>query len=71
MGADESTKMYLIVGVRNGVAEVVIEKTFTERYPVQELAKVADLFDRLTCASGRKAWSLEELAHPYNPNNSG
>lgn len=67
-GASESARVYLAVTIRDGESELVIEKTITERYPVQEYEKVIDLYERLTCGSGRKMFKLEQLAHPYNPN---
>lgn len=68
MGSDAGEKLYLCVDVRQGKTEVIIEKTIKERFPIQDLAKAVDLYERLTCGSGRKLWRLEELAHPYNPN---
>lgn len=67
-GSGESARVYLCVHISDGKSELVIEKTITERFPVTDFDKVTDLYERLTCASGRKAWQLEELAHGYNPN---
>lgn len=67
-GSNESVKVYQCTNVNTGESELVIEKTITERYPVTKLEKVIDLYERLTCGSGRKVWSLNEIAHKHNPN---
>lgn len=64
---NESSRVYMSTDTHDGKSELIIEKTIIERYPVQEYEKVMDLYDRLNCGSGRKLWSLEEIAHPYNP----
>lgn len=66
----ESSKVYTSTDTDNGKSELIIEKTITERYPMEDYDKVMDLHDRLHCGSGRKLWTLEEIAHPYNPKRS-
>ena len=61
-GSDESCEMYIEVDTNNGLSEIVIKKTITERMPVQRIGDARDLFDRLTCGRGRKAFKLEDLA---------
>lgn len=67
-GAEEGAKLTLCTDVATGETTVIVEKTIIERYKVQELDKAEDLYERLTCASGRKRVTLNEIAHPYNPN---
>ena len=67
-GSSESCRLYAITTVRTGETELVLDKTISERFKVQELKKVEDLYERLTCGGGRKMFTLEELAHPFNPN---
>lgn len=67
ISAGESSKVYTVTTIKTGETQLVIEKTITERYPVQDYEKVMDLYERLNCGGGRKAWKLEEIAHPYNP----
>ena len=66
-GTSESEKVYLATTIKDGKSELVISKTITERYPVQDYNKVMDLFERLSCGAGRKVFTLEELAHHFNP----
>lgn len=66
-GSGESSKVYTITTIKDGKTEIVIQKTITERYPVQDYEKVMDLYERLNCGSGRKCWTLDEIAHPFNP----
>lgn len=68
IGGGESARMYVITTVHSGETEVVVEKTISERFPVQEIEKAEDLYERLICGDGRKVFKLEEIAHPYNPN---
>lgn len=67
-GSSEGAKLYIFINVLTGITEAVLEKTIMERFPIKELDKAQDLYERLTCCSGRKVWTLEEIAHPYNPN---
>ncbi len=62
-GSNESGKVHLAVDVKTGEAELVIQKTISERYPVQDYEKVMNLYDRLTCGRGRRVFKLEDLAH--------
>jgi len=62
-GSDESARMYVYVTIHSGNAEVIIEKTVTQRMPIQDYEKAMDLYERLTCGNGRKVFTLEELAH--------
>lgn len=68
-GSDEGSKVYTVTDIKSGKTEIVIQKTITERYPIQDYEKVMDLYERLSCGSGRKCWTLNEIAHPYNPKN--
>lgn len=67
IGAGESSKVFQQTTIHSGITELVIEKTIREYYPIQHYEKVMDLFERLNCVE-RKIWSLEEIAHPFNPN---
>jgi len=62
IGSNESSRVRLTVDILTGKAELVIEKTITEYYPVTDYDKVMDLYDRLNCGSGRKVFKLEDLA---------
>jgi hypothetical protein len=59
--AGESAKVYIVVDVKTGKSELVIEKTISERYPVQKLEEVERLYERITGGGGRRLWKLEEL----------
>lgn len=67
-GSGEGARMYAITTIATGETEIVIKKSITERMPIQDYEKAIDLYERLTCGSGRKVFKLEELAHKYNPN---
>lgn len=69
-GGGEDTKVEIVIDTHTGKSEVVVRHGLSARFPVTEIAKAYDLFERLICGSGRKAWKLEELAHPYNPQDS-
>lgn len=69
VGSEESAKLYLCINVNKGTVEAVLTKSVTQRFPVQELEAAKDLYERLTCGSGRRVFKPEDLAHPYNPNN--
>ena len=60
--SDENCEMYTEIDTNNGLSEIVIKKTITQRMPVQSIGKARDLYDRLTCGRGRRAYSLEDLA---------
>lgn len=66
-GPSEGSKLYLVTDIKTGETEVVIEKKIIERMPIQELEKAEDLYERLNCGWGRKLYTLEEIAHPFNP----
>ncbi len=68
IGGDGHTTLRTTTNVSTGETKIVLEHTIIERLPIQDLEKMEDLYERLTCGSGRKVWQLEELAHPYNPN---
>lgn len=67
IGGDEETRLYTITTIKTGKTEVVVEKTLTQRMPIQKLAKAEDLYERLTCSAGRKLYKPEDIAHPFNP----
>ena len=60
-GSRESSSVRLDVDTKTGEAELIIEKTFTERYPVTDYEKVMALHERLNRGGGRRAYSLEDL----------
>jgi hypothetical protein len=66
-GSDEDAKLYICTDVSTGKTEVWLQKTITQRFPIQELDKAEDLYERLTCGAGRRVYKPEDLAHPYNP----
>ena len=39
-GSDESSKVYLATTIKTGKSELVISKTITERYPIQDYKEV-------------------------------
>lgn len=68
MGDDQHTKVTIVTHISTGETEAVLSHKVSQRFPVTELHKAEDLYERLTCGSGRKAYKPEDLAHPYNPN---
>ena len=68
MGGDHHTKVTLVSNVATGKTEVILSHEISQRFPLTEIAKAEDLYERLTCGSGRRAYKPEDLAHPYNPN---
>lgn len=60
-GAGESSRVYLIVDIRDGESELVIEKTYSERYPVQDYQEVMRLYRNLNRGGGRTVPTLEQL----------
>jgi len=66
-GSDESCEAWLQVDTSTGESEIIVEKSIREYHKVTDHDKAMDLFDRLTCGGGRQVYSLEDLAHPYNP----
>lgn len=68
LGGGEETKLEIVIDTTTGESQAVIRYSIAERFPITELEKAEDLFARLTCGDGRKVYTLEELAHPYNPN---
>lgn len=60
IGGGESSKIYAVIDVKSGETELVIEKTISERYPIQELEEVKRLYERINGGSGRKLWKLKE-----------
>lgn len=60
-GSRESSEVYLEVDTKTGESELVISKTITERYPVQDIEKVKALHERLNGGGGRRMYSLEDL----------
>ena len=60
-GSGESSQVYMTVEIATGEAELVIEKTIRERYPVQDYDKVMQLHENLNRGGGRRVWSLEDL----------
>ena len=60
-GSSESSRVELVVSTVTGEAELVIEKTFTERYPVTDYDKVIQLHKDLNRGGGRRAYTLMDL----------
>lgn len=60
-GSSESSSVELQVEIKTGEAELVIEKTIREVYPVTDYDKVIELHENLTRGGGRRCYSLEEL----------
>jgi hypothetical protein len=61
-GSRESTRVYLSTSLKDGESELVIEKTYTERYPVTDYDKVMKLYEDLTDGGGRIVPTLKDLA---------
>lgn len=68
MSSSESSKVTVVIDVKKPRTYVRVEKTISETFEIQDYDKAIDLYERLNCGSGRKCWTLEEMAHPYNPN---
>lgn len=68
-GGGEATKLYVITNVHAGDTEVVVEHTISERYPIQELEKAADIYERFGLGGGRYCMTLEQILNfrPVNP----
>jgi len=47
VGARQSTKVELVVDISSGKAELIVEKTFVDYYPVSDYEEVMKLYDRL------------------------
>ena len=70
IGGAEKTKLFMITDVKEGNTKVFVSHEIREEFDVKDLEEATDLYERLTCGSGRKAWKPNELAHKYNPKNS-
>lgn len=66
-GSDESTRVYMISHIKDGNTEVIVEHKIREIFSLNDYEKAIDMYERLTCASGRRQWQLKDLAHHYNP----
>ena len=66
-GGGESAKLEISMNVRSGEATAIVSKEIRQYFPLKELEKAEDLYERLTCGGGRRVYELEDLAHPYNP----
>ena len=60
-GAGESSEVTLVVEISTGKAELVIEKTYREYYPVTDYEEVMQLHKDLNRGGGRRCYSLKEL----------
>jgi hypothetical protein len=60
-GARESSEVYLETDIDTGKSELIISKTFTERYPIQDYDKVMRLHKDLNRGGGRRAYKLKDL----------
>jgi hypothetical protein len=61
VGSSEQSEVYLEVSTKTGESELVIKKTFSERYPVTKYDEVIKLYNRLNGGGGRMVPSLEDL----------
>ena len=66
-GGGESAKLEISMNVRTGEATAIVSKEIRQYFPLKELEKAEDLYERLTCGGGRRVYELEDIAHPYNP----
>jgi len=66
-GSEQSTKLTLCTDVATGETTAIVSHEISQRFPVTEVNTAEDLFERLTCGSGRRAYKPQDLAHPYNP----
>jgi len=60
-GSSESSEVYTITDIKTGETEIVISKTFTERYSIKEYPKVMELYEGLNRGGGRKGHTLKEF----------
>lgn len=60
--SDESARLYMCVTIHSGKAEIIVEKTITQRFPVEKYETAERLYERLTCGGGRRVYTLEDLA---------
>lgn len=60
-GSDEGSRVYTITCVASGETEVVIEKTITERLPIQDLMKVLEKYDAMNGGGGRRVINIDEM----------
>lgn len=60
-GGGEASKIYVITNVHKGDTEVVVEHTISERYPIQELEKAANIYERFGLGNGRYLMTLEDM----------
>lgn len=61
VGGGESSKIYAITNITSGKTEVVVEKTISQRFPVQEYEKAEKLYERLNGGNGRRVYTLDDL----------
>lgn len=64
-GSTESAEVRMVTHIADGTSELVISKTITERYPVQDYEKVMALYESLNRGDGRRVFILEEIAKGY------
>lgn len=60
-GTDETTKLTVVVTVATGECELVLSKEVSERYPIQKLEEVQQLYERLTGGNGRRVYKPSDL----------
>lgn len=67
VGGGESTDVTIVINVSRGETYVKVHHEISETFEIKDYNKAVDLYDRLTCGSGRKMYKPSDLAHPYNP----
>jgi signal recognition particle GTPase len=60
-GSSEGSEVYMIADVVSGQTELVITKSFTERYPITDYEKVMELYEKMNRGGGRKCWELKDF----------
>lgn len=64
-GGNEGTRVYTITSINDGKTEVVLERTISERYPVQKLNEVLDMAKDMDAGGGRRMVFIEDLLDVY------
>lgn len=68
-GSEESTEVRCVMDIKDNKTYVVVEHSVSERFELKDYNKAKDLYERLTCGSGRKMYKPSDLAHHYNSKN--
>lgn len=61
IGSDEHTIMEIHTDLKTGESELVVTKSYTERFPVTAYEEVSKLYENLTRGGGRIIPSLQSL----------